>query len=124
MFIPIGLSLHLAHNTGHLVNESGGIIPALQRVLNKYTALHAGEPDWNMALLPLMDPVYLYWIQMGILLLFYAFSLYAGYKLAIVHFKDHAASFKAVLPMIAVSFVLMAANVYLLNLPMAPRHVH
>ena len=93
MFIPIGLSLHLAHNTGHLVNESGGIIPALQRVLNKYTALHAGEPDWNMALLPLMDPIYLYWIQMGILLLFYVFSLYAGYKLAIVHYKDHVASF-------------------------------
>jgi polyferredoxin len=124
MFIPIGLSMHLAHNTGHLLNESGGIIPALQRVLNKYTSLHAGEPKWNMAISPLMDPVSLYWIQMGILLLFYAFALYAGYRLAIAHYKDHRTSFKAVLPMIAVSFVLMAANVYLLNLPMAPRHVH
>ena len=124
MFIPIGLSMHLAHNTGHLLNESGGVIPALQRVLNKYTSLHAGEPNWNMAISPLLDSVYLYWIQMGILLLFYAFALYAGYRLAIVHYKDHRTSFKAVLPMIAVSFVLMAANVYLLNLPMAPRHVH
>ncbi len=124
MFIPIGLSMHLAHNTGHLLNESGGIIPALQRVLNKYTSLHAGEPKWNIAISPLMDPVYLYWIQMGILLLFYGFALYAGYRLAIARYKDHDLSFKAVLPMIAVSFVLMAANVYLLNLPMAPRHVH
>lgn len=124
MFIPIGLSMHLAHNTGHLLNESGGIIPALQRVLNKYTSLHAGEPKWNIAISPLMDPVYLYWIQMGILLLFYGFALYAGYRLAIAHYRDHDLSFKAVLPMIAVSFVLMAANVYLLNLPMAPRHVH
>ncbi len=124
MFIPIGLSMHLAHNTGHLLNESGGIIPALQRVLNKYTSLHAGEPKWNIAISPLMDPVYLYWIQMGILLLFYGFALYAGYRLAIARYKDHDMSFKAVLPMIAVSFVLMAANVYLLNLPMAPRHVH
>ncbi len=124
MFIPIGLSMHLAHNTGHLLNESGGIIPALQRVLNKYTSLHAGEPKWNIAISPLMDPVYLYWIQMGILLLFYGFALYAGYRLAIARYKDHDMSFKAVLPMIAVSFVLMAANVYLLNLPMASRHVH
>lgn len=124
MFIPIGLSMHLAHNTGHLLNESKGIIPALQRVLNKYTSLHAGEPKWNIAISPLMDPVYLYWIQMGILLLFYGFALYAGYRLAIARYKDHDMSFKAVLPMIAVSFVLMAANVYLLNLPMAPRHVH
>jgi polyferredoxin len=124
MFIPIGLSMHLAHNTGHLLNESGGIIPALQRVLNKYTSLHAGEPKWNIAISPLVDPVYLYWIQMGILLLFYGFALYAGYRLAIAHYRDHDLSFKAVLPMIAVSFVLMSANVYLLNLPMAPRHVH
>jgi hypothetical protein len=124
MFIPIGLSMHLAHNTGHLLNESGGIIPALQRVLNKYTSLHAGEPNWNMAISPLMDPVYLYWIQMGLLLFFYAFALYAGSRLAMVHYKDHDTSFKAVLPMIVVSFGLMVVNVYFLNMPMAPRHVH
>ena len=124
MFIPIGISMHLAHNTGHLLNESGGIIPALQRVLNKYTSLYAGEPNWNMAISPLMDPVYLYWIQMGLFLIFYVFALYAGYRLAIVHYREHDTSFKAVLPMMVVSFVLMATNVYLLNLPMAPRHVH
>jgi polyferredoxin len=124
MFIPIGLSMHLAHNTGHLLNESGGIIPALQRVLNKYTSLPTGEPNWNLAISPLIDPVYLYWIQMGLFLIFYVFALYAGYRLAIVHYKDHDTSFKAVLPMIVVSFGLMVVNVYLLNLPMAPRHVH
>ena len=124
MFIPIGLSMHLAHNTGHLLNESGGVIPALQRVLNKYTSLYAGEPNWRLAVSPLIDPAYLYWIQMGLLLIFYVFALYAGYRLAIVHHKDHDTAFKAVLPMIAVSFVLMVANVYLLNMPMAPRHIH
>jgi polyferredoxin len=77
MFIPIGLSMHLAHNTGHLLNESGGIIPALQRALNKYTSLHTGEPNWNLAISPLIDPVYLYWIQMGLFLIFYVFALYS-----------------------------------------------
>ncbi len=124
MFIPIGISMHLAHNTGHLLNESGGIIPAIQRVLNKYTSLYAGEPNWSLAVSPLIDPAYLYWIQMGLFLIFYVFALYAGYRLAIVHYWEHDTSFKAVLPMIVVSFVLMATNVYLLNLPMAPRHVH
>ncbi len=124
MFIPIGISMHLAHNTGHLLNESGGIIPALQRVLNKYTSLYAGETNWSLAVSPLIDPAYLYWIQMGLFLIFYVFALYAGYRLAIVHYWEHDTSFKAVLPMIVVSFVLMATNVYLLNLPMAPRHVH
>lgn len=124
MFIPIGLSMHLAHNTGHLLNESGSLIPAIQRVLNKYTSLHIGEPDWNMAVSPLMHPAYLYWIQMGLLLVFFVFALQAGYRLATVYYQDRTSSLKAVMPMIAIAFVLMTANVWLLNLPMAPRHVH
>jgi polyferredoxin len=124
MFIPIGLSMHLAHNMGHLLNESGSLIPALQRVLNKYTSLHTGEPDWNMAVLPLVDPAFLYWIQMSLLIIFYVFALQAGYRLAVVYQKDQNTSFRAVLPMIGIAFVLMAANVYLLNLPMASRHIH
>ncbi len=124
MFIPIGISMHLAHNTGHLLNEAGGIIPAMQRVLNKYTSLNTGEPNWDLAVSPLIDPANLYWIQMGLLLIFYVVALYAGYRMAINNHKDPLTAFKAVVPMIVVSFGLMVVNVYLLNLPMAPRHVH
>jgi len=124
MFIPIGLSMHLAHNTGHLLNESGVIIPALQRAINKYTSFYAGEPNWGLASAPLIDSISLYWIQMGLFLIFYIFSLYAGYRLAMNNYQNSQISFKAVLPMIFISFVLMAVNVYLLNLPMTPKHVH
>jgi polyferredoxin len=124
MFIPIGLSMHLAHNTGHLLNESGGIIPAIQRTINKYTPIYAGEANWGLAATPLIDSAALYWIQMGLFLIFYTFSLYAGYRLAINNYQDPLISFKALVPMIFISFVLMVVNVYLLNLPMAPRHVH
>jgi ferredoxin len=124
MFIPIGISMHLAHNAGHLLNESGGIIPALQRVLNQYTSFYAGEPNWGLAVSPLINPALLNWVQMGFFLIFYVFALYAGYRLAIQNFRDHDTAFKAVVPMLAVSLVLMVLNVYLLNLPMAPRHVH
>ena len=124
MFIPIGLSMHLAHNTGHLLNESGGIIPATQRVINKYTPFFAGAPDWSLAVKPLIDASVLYWIQMALFLIFYIFSLYAGYRLTINNYSDPHTAFKALMPMIFVSFVLIVVNVYLLNLPMAPRHIH
>jgi hypothetical protein len=124
MFIPIGLSLHLAHNAGHLLNESGGILPALQRFFNNYTPLDAGEPNWLLAAEPLIDPSFLYWIQMSLLLVFFVYSLYAGYRLSIKNYKDSSIAFRAVLPMVILSLVLVTLNVYLLNLPMAPRHIH
>jgi polyferredoxin len=124
MFIPIGLSLHLAHNAGHLLNESGGVVPAVQRFINIYTPFNAGEPDWLLAAEPLIDPSFLYWIQMSLLLIFFVYSLYAGYRLSLKNYKDGSIAFRALLPMVALSLVLVILNVYLLNLPMAPRHLH
>ena len=123
MFIPIGLSMHLAHNTGHLLNESGGIVPAVQRVINKYTPFFAGTPDWSLAVKTLIDPSVLYWIQMALFIVFYIFSLYAGYRLAINNYSNSNTAFKALMPMIFVSFVLIVINVYLLNFPMAIKDV-
>jgi hypothetical protein len=124
MFIPIGLSLHLAHNAGHLLNESGGVVPAVQRFINIYTPFSAGEPDWLLAAEPLIDASFLYWIQMSLLLIFFVYSLYAGYRLSLKNYKDGSIAFRALLPMIVLSLVLVTLNVYLLNLPMAPRHIH
>jgi polyferredoxin len=124
MFIPIGLSLHLAHNAGHLLNESGGVLPAVQRFINIYTPFNAGEPNWLLAAEPLIDPSFLYWIQMSLLLIFFGYSLYAGYRLSLKNYKDGSIAFRALLPMVVLSLVLVTLNVYLLNLPMAPRHLH
>jgi hypothetical protein len=124
MFIPIGLSLHLAHNAGHLLNESGVVIPAVQRFINVYTPFNAGEPDWLLAAEPLIDPSFLYWIQMSLLLIFFVYSLYAGYRLSIKNYTDGSIALRALLPMVVLSLVLVILNVYLLNLPMAPRHFH
>jgi polyferredoxin len=124
MFIPIGLSMHLAHNTGHLLNESGKIVPALKRAINTYTPFYLGEPDWRVGTEPLLEPALLYWIQMGIFLIFFGFSLYAGYRIAMMSYRDSQTAFHALIPMIVFSFILMVVNVYLLNLPMAPRHIH
>jgi polyferredoxin len=124
MFIPVGLSLHLAHNTGHLLNESGGVLPAVQRFINNYTPFSAGEPNWLLAAEPLVDPFSLYWIQMSLLLTFFVYSLYAGYRLSLRNYKNGNVAFRALVPMVLLSLLLVSLNVYLLNLPMAPRHIH
>jgi polyferredoxin len=124
MFIPIGLSMHLAHNLGHLLNESRKIVPAVKRAVNIYTPFYVGEPDWQLGAKPLIEHAVLYWIQMGIFFVFFGFSLYAGYRLAMMNYRDSRTAFRALIPMIVFSFLLMMVNVYLLNLPMAPRHIH
>lgn len=124
MFIPVGLSMHLAHNLGHLLNESAGVVPAFQRFVNLYTPFSLGEPNWSLASATMVGPGTLYVLQMALLLVFYGFSLYAGYRLSLKLYGDSRVSFRAFIPMVAVSFVLMAVNIYLLNLPMAPRHIH
>jgi polyferredoxin len=124
MFIPIGLSMHLSHNLGHLLNESLAVIPAFKRVVIEYTPFSFGDPNWLIATETIISPSLLYTLQMGLLLVFYGFSLYAGYRLAIKHYKDAGISMKALSPMLAASFVLMSINVYLLNMPMSPRHLH
>jgi hypothetical protein len=124
MFIPIGLSMHLAHNLGHLLNESLAVIPAVQRAVMTFTPFSLGEPNWLIATESVVGPSLLYMLQMGLLLVFYAFSLYAGYRLAMKQYTKPRTSLKALFPMLMVSFVLMSINIYLLNMPMSPRHIH
>lgn len=124
MFIPVGLSMHLAHNMGHLFKESMGVVPAFQRAVSKYTTFNTGEPNWQMGAMSLIDASFLYWLQMFLLMGFYTFALYAGYRLSLNNYKDRNVAFRAFVPMAVLSFILIIANVYLLNLPMAPRHVH
>ena len=116
--------MHLAHNLGHLLNESRKIVPAVKRAVNIYTPFNLGEPDWQLGAKPLIEHAVLYWIQMGIFFVFFGFSLYAGYRLAMMNYRDSRTAFRALIPMIVFSFLLMMVNVYLLNLPMAPRHIH
>jgi polyferredoxin len=124
MFIPIGLSMHLAHNIGHLLNESLKIIPAMQRTINKYLPIDVGEPDWQFAFVSLADPLLIYWMQMTLFISFYGFSFVAGYRLAMKNYNEPQTAFRALLPMVCIAGILMAINIFLLNLPMAPRHIH
>ncbi len=122
VFIPIGLSMHLAHNLHHLLDEGPGIVPVIQRTLNRFTPVWAGVPAWDLP--PLVSHEVLYWMQMLLFMGFYGVSLVAGARLARRYFSSAETTFRAAAPIIVVSLVLMLLNVYVLSQPMSARHSH
>ena len=118
MFIPVGLSMHLAHNINHLVKEGPEIVPAVERVLGNLTG--AGEPDWVVA--PLMGNESIFWLQMIIILIMNIFSLYAGYRIAVRYYGNKA--LRAFIPMAILAVIFIAINAFILGQPMAMRHTH
>ncbi len=120
MFIPVGLSMHLAHNINHLFKEGPEIVPVIQRTLNEYTGVGLGEPDWSVT--PLMGDESIFWFQMVIFLILNIFSLYAGYRIAVRHYKEKA--LKAFIPMAALALFFMIVNIFILGQPMSLRHTH
>ncbi|NJD57173.1 MAG: 4Fe-4S binding protein [Nitrospirae bacterium] len=119
MFIPVGLSMHLAHNINHLFKEGPEIVPAVERVVGNIAGSTV-QPDWVVA--PLMGSESIFWLQMLVILIMNIFSLYAGYRIAVRYYGDRA--LRAFIPMaiLAVAFVII--NVYILGQPMAMRHTH
>ncbi len=118
MFIPVGLSMHLAHNINHLFTEGPGIVPALERVM--FNTAGTGGPDWMV--MPLMGPESIFWLQMGIFLVMNIFSLYAGYRIAVKYYGDKA--LRAFIPMACLAVFFMVINAYILGQPMSMRHHH
>lgn len=118
MFIPVGLSMHLAHNINHLFTEGPAIVPAVERLTN--TLAGTGAPDWSVA--PLMGAEPIFWFQMAIFLIMNIFSLYAGYRIAVKHYGDKA--LRAFIPMALLAVSLLVLNAYILGQPMSMRHHH
>lgn len=120
MFIPIGLAMHLSHNVMHLMLEGTRIVPVIQRTALEFTPLNLGLPNWDIG--PLLPPVVVYWIQMSFLILFFAFSIYVGYRLALYLYGEARVACRVLTPMVALVFLFTLANIYLLNSPMGARH--
>ena len=120
MFVPVGLAMHLAHNAHHLLVEGPGVIPALQRALDRYTPLNIGEPNWNI--IPVLSLEVIYWLQMLLILIGFIFSLSVGYRLAGSLFEGRETAGKSFLPFIALALFFTLVNLYLLNQPMGMRY--
>jgi ferredoxin len=119
MFIPVGLSMHLAHNINHLFREGSEIVPAVERLAHIVTGVGA-EPEWIVT--PLMGPEAIFWLQMAIIFVMNIFSLYAGYRIAVRYFGEKALG--AFIPMAMLAVFFMLINAFILGQPMALRHTH
>ena len=120
MFIPIGLAMHLAHNSSHLLAEGAGLVPALQRTLNRYTPFDFGAADWQA--MPIASPEAIYWLQTLLILAGFAVSLAAYERLSASWRKERGATGSALVPFVAVALVFTLVNLVLLNQPMGMRH--
>jgi polyferredoxin len=120
MFIPVGLSMHLAHNISHLFKEGPMVIPAVKRTLNKYAGLNFTDINWEMQ--PLIGNEVIFWLQMLTFIVFNIFSLYIGYRIAVRYYDRDA--LKAFIPMASLAVLIMVINAFILGQPMALRHAH
>lgn len=120
MFVPVGLAMHLAHNLAHLLLEGGGLLPAVQRAVLRYTPFVIGEPDWRIA--PLVAEPVVAWLQLGVLLGFFVVSLVVGHRLALASTDDARAASRALLPYAALSLAFTVLGIVLLAQPMGMRH--
>ena len=120
MFIPVGLAMHLAHNLAHLLLEGGGIVPVVQRAVALYTPFSLGEPDWQVS--PLAAEPVVAFIQMTLLVGFFALSLVAGHRLSLRAYPDPRTASRALVPLALLAFIFTVAGIVLLNQPMGMRH--
>lgn len=120
MFIPVSLAVHLAHNTGHLLLEGIGIVPAIQRAVSLYTPFSLGEPDWQI--LPMASDSMVVFIQVMLLVGFCLLSLVAGHRLSLRAYTDRRTASRAFVPMAVLALLFTVAGIVLVNQPMGMRH--
>jgi ferredoxin len=115
-YLPVVLSVHLAHNAGHLVSEGGiALRTSLSNVYSliglTYTVDYGtGSPGFSMP-----------WM-MGLVVVGGLFSMYSAWRVG--QGMEHKGKAPRLLPHIVLLVLLTALFVHLFLLPMNPRHTH
>ncbi len=121
VFIPIGISLHLAHNIQHLLMEGAIAIPATLRVLDGM-GINQSFINWNP--IPPLGFETLFIIQMGIIISGFIFTKWLLYKKLRQHKEPLADLYKYSTAMSLYAITVIVSIIYVLGLPMSGRHVH
>jgi polyferredoxin len=122
LFIPLGVGLHFAHNIQHLLLESPIAVPATVRFLQNLGIGSSLPVNWNPSPLMGLEPIF--FIQMGILLIGFGFTLYVLYRLLKRFQKPLFHVYKMTFAMSLYAMVIVLSAIYMLGLPMSGRHVH
>jgi polyferredoxin len=122
LFIPMGVGLHFAHNIQHLLLESPIALPATIRFLQNVGIGASLSPNWNPS--PLLGLETIFFIQMGILVTGFVFTLYVLFRLLRRYQKPLYHMYKMTIAMSLYALVIVLSSIYMLGLPMSGRHVH
>ena len=122
LFIPLGVSLHFAHNLQHLLIESPIAVPATLRFLHNIGLATSLPVNWNPSPLLGLGPIF--FLQMIIVMGGFAFTLYVLYRLLRRYQKPLYHVYKMTFAMSLYAIVIVLSAVYMLGLPMNGRHVH
>jgi hypothetical protein len=122
LFIPLGVALHFAHNIQHLLLESPIAVPATLRFLQNLGIGTSISPDWNP--LPFMGLEPIFFIQIGIITLGFALTLYVLYRMLRRFQEPLRHTYKMAVAMSLYALVVVLSSIYLLGLSMGGRHIH
>ncbi len=116
-FIPLAISLHLAHNYFHLLEEGAVIIPTLSDPFGFGWNLF-GTAGAQVTIIPsgLISTLQFLTIGFGVLA-----SGYALYRLSLNMFKVRTQAFRTMVPMVMLLAGLATFYVWVLTIPMAMR---
>ncbi len=122
VFIPLGISLHLAHNVQHLLIEGPVAVPATLRALEGAGIGTASLINWNP--LPVLGLKPLFFIQAGIIGggMVLTLSILYRFLRRLDAPPGHLCRMTAAMSVYAIVVVL--ASIYVLGLPMSGRHIH
>lgn len=121
VFIPLGISLHLAHNIQHLLMEGPIAIPATLRILERM-GITLAQVNWNPA--PILGFKPLFAIQMGIVVAGFIFTLWLLYRKLQQYRESLFNLYKYTAAMSVYAIAVLVSIIYVLGLPMGGRHVH
>jgi cytochrome c oxidase assembly factor CtaG len=119
-FVPLGLSMWLAHFSYHLLNGALTALPVIQRAATDVGVTILGKPDWSLssAMLELdwLPSLQLLWLGVGLL-----FTLYVGWRLACSFRLRFARTLGLLAPWAVLALVLYSAGIWIVFQPMQMR---
>ncbi len=122
VYIPLGVSLHLAHNLQHLFMEGPVAVPATLRLLQEAGIGTAWFVNWNPQ--AIFGARALFALQMATIGAGLGVTLYSLYQVL----RRLGAPFENLYKMASVTalyaLVVILSSIYLLGLPMNGRHIH
>lgn len=122
IFIPVGISIHLAHNIQHLLIEGPMAVPATLRFIENLLGGSSFFVNWNPA--PIVGLKPLFFIQMTVIIAGFFFTLFILYRFLRRFAAPIRHIYKMMTAMSLYALVIILSGIYMLGLPMSSRHIH